>query len=378
MSMAAMRERFPIFQKKMYMNSCSQGALSLDVKQAYAQYLLDWDEKGSPWELWVEKLEAARQAFAGLINAEGNEVAVVGSVSDAVAGVAGALDYNDGRNKIVVTDFDFPTVPQIWHAHERHGLQVVHVPAAGNRVLTQDIADAIDERTKLVAIAHVCFRNGAKVNVAEIVAAAHAKGALVLLDAYQSLGTMPLDVKKLKLDFLVGGTLKYLLASSGMAYLYVRRGLLPKVEPTAVGWFAQANIFAMDVHRHTPSPTARKFEGGSPPVPNLYASLAGIKLVQAVGVERIESHVREITGAIKEGAMKRGFNLMSPVNPEHHGAMVSLRSHKVDLLVKWLEADGIIVSSRDNNLRLSPHFYNNLADVDRLMDSLTKYKALLV
>lgn len=176
MNMAAMRERFPIFQKKMYMNSCSQGALSIDVKKAYAQYLLDWDEKGSPWELWVEKLEAARQAFAGLINAEGNEVAVVGSVSDAVAGVAGSLDYSDGRNKIVVTDFDFPTVPQIWHAHERHGLQVVHVPAAGNRVLTQDIAEAIDERTKLVAIAHVCFRNGSKVDVAEIVKAAHAKG----------------------------------------------------------------------------------------------------------------------------------------------------------------------------------------------------------
>ena len=113
-------------------------------------------------------------------------------------------------------------------------------------------------------------------------------------------------------------------------------------------------------------------------MPNLYAALAGIKLVQAVGVERIESHVREITGAIKEGAMKRGFNLMSPVNPNHHGAMVSLRSHKVDLLVKWLEADNIIVSSRDNNLRLSPHVYNNLADVDRLMDSLTKHKALLV
>ncbi|MCA9964837.1 MAG: aminotransferase class V-fold PLP-dependent enzyme [Anaerolineales bacterium] len=378
MNMAAVRERFPIFQKKMYMNSCSQGALSVDVKKAYAQYLLDWDEKGSPWELWVEKLEAARQAFAGLINAEGNEVAVVGSVSDAVAGVAGALDYSDGRHKIVVTDFDFPTVPQIWHAHERHGLQVVHVPAAGNRVLTQDIAEAIDERTKLVAIAHVCFRNGSKVNVAEIVEAAHAKGALVLLDAYQSLGTMPLDVKKLKLDFLVGGTLKYLLASSGMAYLYARKELLPKLNPTAVGWFAQANIFAMDVHHHTPSPSARRFEGGSPPVPNLYAALAGIKLVQAVGLEQIESHVREITGAIKEGAMKRGFSLMSPVNPEHHGAMVSLRSHKVDLLVKWLEADNIVVSSRDNNLRLSPHFYNNLADVDRLMDCLTKHKVLLV
>ncbi|MEM7116800.1 MAG: aminotransferase class V-fold PLP-dependent enzyme [Chloroflexota bacterium] len=374
----SIRERFPIFKKKVYMNSCSQGALSLDVKKAYAQYLLDWEEMGSPWELWVDKLEAARQAFAGLIGAEANEIAVMHSVSNAVAGLAGALDYENGRNKIVVSDFDFPTVPQIWHANERHGWQVVHVPAAGNRVLTQAFIDAIDERTKLVAMSHVCFRNGSKVDVAAVVEAAHAKGALVLLDAYQSLGTMPLDVKKLKLDFLVGGTLKYLLGASGMAYLYVRKGLLSEVDPTAVGWFGQANIFAMDVYRHDPSPTARKFEGGSPPVPNLYAAVAGIKLIQTIGLERIEAHIREVTGAIKAGAMKRGFNMASPVDPDKHGAMVSIRSHKVDLLVKWLEADDIIVSSRDNNLRISPHFYNNLDDVNKLMDALTKHKALLV
>jgi selenocysteine lyase/cysteine desulfurase len=185
-------------------------------------------------------------------------------------------------------------------------------------------------------------------------------------------------VKRLNVDFLVGGVLKYLLASAGLAYLYVRKELLPSLQPTSVGWFSQANIFAMDNNANLLSPTARRFEAGTPPVPALYAALAGIKLIQSLGVERIERQIGEITGAIKEGAMRRGFNIVTPVDPNKHGAMIALRSHKVDLLVKWLEKGGIITSSRDNNLRISPHFYNNLDDIDRLMDCLTKYRELLV
>ncbi len=374
----SLRERFPIFQKKIYLNSCSQGALSVDGQLAYAQYLRDWEEQGSPWELWVEKLEATRHAFAGLINAETDAVAVTGSVSHGVSALASALDFSGKRNKIVVSDFEFPTVGQIWHAQRPRGAKIVQVPAAGNSIPLARFADAIDDETLLVSITHVCYRNGVMLDVPAIVDLAHSKGALVLLDVYQTLGTMPLDVQTFNVDFLVGGTLKYLLASSGQAYLYVRKELLPTLQPTAAGWFSQANIFAMDHSAHTPSPTARKFEAGSPPVPNLYATLAGIRLVQSIGLARIQQEVRELTGAIKEGAMQRGWNLVSPVDPQKHGALITLRSHKVDLLVKWLAADGIIVSSRDNNLRISPHFYNNLSDVDRLIDALTRHKALLV
>lgn len=373
-----LRERFPIFQKKTYLNSCSQGALSMDGQLAYAQYLRDWEEQGSPWELWVEKLEATRHAFAGLVNAEVEEVAVTGSVSHGVSALASALDFRGQRNKVVVSDFEFPTIGQIWHAQAPRGARVVHVPAAGNSIPLERFADAIDDTTLLVSITHVCYRNGALLDVPAIVELAHRKGALVLLDAYQTLGTMPLDVKAVQVDFLVGGTLKYLLAAAGQAYLYVRKDLLPTLTPTAAGWFAQANIFAMDHTANTPAPTARKFEAGSPPVPNLYATLAGLKLVQSIGLERIQREVRELTGAIKEGAMKRGWNLVSPVDPNNHGALITLRSHKVDLLVKWLAADGIIVSSRDQNLRISPHFYNNQADINWLLDCLTKHKQLLV
>jgi len=374
----SIRDRFPILQKKVYLNSCSQGALSIDVKQAYETYLCDWDEKGSPWEVWVERGEAARQAFAGLVNAEPNEVAVCTSVSAGVSALASAMDFTGERNKVVVSDFEFPTIGQIWHAQERHGAKVVHVPAAGNIIPTERFAGAIDERTKLVSITHICFRNGSRLDVPAIIELAHRKGALVLLDSYQALGTFPIDVKALKVDFLAGGTLKYLLSSAGLAYLYVRQELLPTLQPTSLGWFSQADIFAMDIYANTPSPTARRFESGSPPVPNIYAGVAGIKLIQSIGLEKIETHIHELTGAIKEGAMRRGFNLVTPVDPDRHGALITLRSHNVTMLVKRLEEGGIITSSRDSNLRISPHIYNNLADVNRLMDCLTKHKELLV
>jgi selenocysteine lyase/cysteine desulfurase len=374
----SIRDRFPIFKTKTYFNSCSQGALSTDVQQAYATYLCDWDEKGSPWELWVERSETARAAFASLINADPNEVADCTSVSAAVSALASALDFGGERNEVVMSDFEFPTIGQIWHAQSPRGARVVHVPAAGNVIPIERFAAAITERTKIVSVTHVCYRNGSRLDIPAIVELAHRQGALVLLDAYQSLGTLPVDVKALNVDFLAGGVLKYLLASAGLAFLYVRRELIPGLYPTAIGWFSQANIFAMDIYANTPHLSARRFEAGTPPVPSIYAGVAGMKLIQSVGVERIAAHLREITGAVKEGAMRRGFNLASPVDPAKHGALITLRSHKVDLLVKRLEADGLITSSRDNNLRLSPHIYNNQQDVDRLMDVLTKNKELLV
>lgn len=373
-----LRERFPIFKETTYLNSCSQGALSVDVRHAYQQYLADWETFGSPWELWMERLEALRARFSGLIGAAPDTVAVTPSVSAGISAVASALDFAGPRNRIVISDFDFPTVGQIWHAHEPRGAQVVHVPAVGNTIPTEHFAAAIDERTRLVCITHVCYRNGAMLDIPAIVELAHAHGAWVLLDSYQALGTLPVDVQALDVDFLVGGALKYLLASSGVAFLYVRPELIPQLQPGTIGWFSQADIFAMDGHQNDPAPNARRFEGGSPPVPALYAAQAGIGLVQSVGVARIQGQIRDLTGAIKEGAQEQGFDLVTPSDPSQHGALIALRAHDVAQLVERLAAAQIITSSRDGNLRISPHFYNNLQDVDRLMDGLMKHRTLLV
>src|SRR5262245_13275682 len=371
------RSRFPIFERQTYINSCSQGALSFEVRAAYDAYLADWDAKGSPWEYWVERGEAMRGAFARLINARPAEVAVMTSVSAAVSALLSALDFRGRRAKIVVADFAFPTVGQLAHAQELRGARVVHVPVAGNVIPYEAFERAIDEETALVALSHVSFRTGARQDVAAIAHLAHRHGALVLLDSYQALGTTPIDVRQLGVDFLVGGTLKYLLASAGLAFLYARGDLVPHLKPTAIGWFSQDDIFAMDIYHNTPARDARRFEAGTPPVPNIYAGLAGMQVVERIGVEAIEAHVRELNDHLIAGAMRAGFNVVTPLKPSRRGALITIKSRDVTALVGRLAERGIITSSRESNLRVSPHFYNNHADVERVLEALRANKELL-
>jgi selenocysteine lyase/cysteine desulfurase len=371
------RSRFPIFEKQTYINSCSQGALSLEVRAAYDTYLADWDAQGSPWNYWVERGEAMRGAFARLINARPAEIAVMTSVSAAVSALLSALDFRGQRGRIVVADFAFPTVGQLAHAQELRGARVVHVPIAGNVIPYEAFERAIDDSTALVALSHVSFRTGARQDVAAVTHLAHRHGALVLLDSYQALGAIPIDVRQLNVDFLVGGTLKYLLSSAGLAFLYARGDLVPHLRPTAIGWFSQEDIFAMDIYRNTPARDARRFESGTPPVPNIYAGLAGMQIVERIGVEAIEAHVRELTDHLIAGAMREGFSVVTPLKPSRRGALITIKSNNVNALVGRMADRGIITSSRESNLRVSPHFYNNHADVERVLEALRANKELL-
>ena len=371
-----LRDHFPIFERRAFINSCSKGALSREVEAAYHTYLSDWETLGSPWELWVEKLEATRQAFATLIHAQPDEVAISSSVSTLVSALASALDFG-ARPRVVVSDFEFPTIGQVWHAQERRGAQVVHVPERDGVLPLEHFEELIDDRTALVAVTHVSYRHGAKQDIAAIVEIARRHGALVMLDAYQSLGTLGLDVTALGVDLLVGGALKYLLGSSGLAFLYARQDLAD-LTPTSTGWFAQEDIFAMDGRHHRPAREARRFETGTPPVPNLYAALAGLELIASLGTDAIEAHLRQLTGALKHALGDRSFKLATPTDPELHGAMIAVKALAAEELVDRLAMDGIVVSSRAGNLRVSPHFYNNLGDIDRLIDGLDRHQQLLV
>jgi selenocysteine lyase/cysteine desulfurase len=231
---ARIRHRFPVFEQRIYINSCSQGALSDSVREAYRRYLDDWDEHGAPWEYWVGRLEAVRSAIAQLVNADEDEIAVTTSVSAGVSALGSGLGFGDGRDTVVVSDFEFPTIGQIWHAQERRGARVVHVPAeADGTIPLERFESAIDARTALVAVTHVCFRNGGRLDVTGVSRLAHERGALCLVDAYQTVGSLPLDVRALGCDFLAAGVLKYLLGSAGLGFLYCRRELIERIAPTA-------------------------------------------------------------------------------------------------------------------------------------------------
>lgn len=374
----SIRHRFPLLERKVYLNSCSQGVLSDAVRAAYADYLRDWDEYGAPWEYWMERTESARASFAGLVGAHDDEIAVTASVSAGVNAIASGLPTVAGRDRIVVSDFEFPTVGQIWHAQEQRGYTVTHVPQGGSPVVPLEAFDAaIDERTALVAITQVCYRNGACIDIEGVVRLAHERGALVLLDSYQAVGSMPIDVHALDVDLLVAGALKYLLASAGLGFLYCRRDLFERLRPTATGWFADADVFAMDIQDYSPAADARRFQAGTPPIPSIYAGIAGIELMKEIGIAETRAHVSQLNEVLIAGVDELGGSVVTPREPASHGALVAIRSTDEHALVRALAEDGILTSSRDGNLRVSAHCYNTHEDIETLLAGLKRHRAML-
>jgi len=373
-----LRERFPTLARKTYLNSGSYGLLSLDVRRAFEDYLDIRDERGSDWPGWMAQHEALRTRVAKLLGASEDEIAITASASAGINAIASALDFAGPRNKVIASDFEFPTSGQIWHAQSQRGAQVVHVPEdAHGFIPLQHFERLIDEQTRVVAITHVCFRNGAKLDVGGIVKLAHAKGALVVLDCFQSVGAVPIDVKALGVDIAVGGMSKYLLGTAGIGFLYCRRELATTLTPSASGWFAQDESTMMDIHHYTPAHNAHRFQAGTPPVPNCYAAAAGIDIILGLGVAEIEAHVRALSGECMERLLQAGCQLATPRDDTRRGPTIAVRANDDNALVAKLAAANVVTSCRDGNVRAMFHCYNNRADVDAFIDALLANRALL-
>ena len=259
---------------------------------------------------------------------------------------------------------------KIWHAQEARGARVVHARP-------DELESAVDDDTLIVSTTHVSYRTGELVDAAGVARVAHARGALVLLDAYQTVGSMPVDVKALDVDFLAAGVLKYLLGSAGLAFFYCRRELWERAWPTATGWFADEDIFAMDIYDYSPSPTARRFQSGTPPIPSIYAGIAGIELMHEIGIAETREHVQELNDRLIVGVDELGGTLATPRDRHKRGALICIRSTDVNALVAALGQRGIVTSERDGNLRVSAHAYNTEDDVDAVLEALRDNRALL-
>lgn len=369
------RSRFSIFQRKIYLNSCSQGALSDAVQGGLEDYIASWHEQGSPWELWVNRYEAARTAFAQFINASPDEVAIVTSASAGINSAASALNFRE-RKKVVMGEFEFPTMGHVWLAQRVRGAEVQFVSAEGNCMPAVKYEKVVDRDTLIVPLSHVCFKNGFRSEVSAITEIAHRAGALVMLDDYQDCGTRPVDVKALGLDFFVTGTLKYLLGPPGLAFMYVRKDLISSLVPTITGWFAQTNPFAFDPQNIDLSPTARRFQSGSPSVPNVYAAIPGIELLQEIGMENVATHIKRLTTALLRCALDLGIR--AKTSADSAGPLVVLQSKDSNLLVQKLAESDIVASNRHDGLRISFHVYNTMDDVKAVAEVLKKNIGLLV
>lgn len=367
------RSQFSVFEHVTYVNSCSQGALADSVKASFDSYISTLELQGSAWGDWAGYQETMRSLFAKFFQVPTSEIAVTTSASAGVSAVASALDFTKGRNKIITTENEFPTIGQTWHAQELRGAVVHHIPS--NADLTVNVAamiDAIDDQTLIVSITHGCYHNGAVTELEPIIEAAHKKGALVLVDAYQTAGAVPLNLSTLKADFVVGGTLKYLLGVPGVGFLYARSETTSHLIPTSTGWFAARDIFAMEIHSYDPAKDARRFESGTPAIPSLYPSSTGLGMVIDIGIENIYSYVSQIHDALRSGIEALGGVVITPKNKANHGAMLAVASLDESAHVAALESEKIVTSSRGGNIRVSPHFYNNFEDVEKILAAFAK------
>jgi selenocysteine lyase/cysteine desulfurase len=377
MTPQAFRRRFPLLATKVYVNSCSHGALSHDVADALAAFTASWHRFGSPWDQWVGEVERLRTLFAGAVGADADEIAIMPSASTAIAAIATALTFETSRRTVILGEFEFPTLAHVWLTQARRGAVIEWAPAEGETLPIHSYTERINERTLIVPATHVCFRNGYKLDIPQLVEVCHQQGALVMLDDYQRTGTGPIDVHALGVDFMVTGALKYLLGPAGIAFLYVRRALIERYEPLATGWFGRVDPFAFRPERLDWSPSARRFEAGTPPVPNVYAAIAALTLLETIGLSQVQRQICMLTRRFIEGVSDRGFRVATPADPARRGPLVVIRSEDSAELVRRLEARGIVVSSRGDGLRVSFHAYNDETDVDAVLAALDAEQDLI-
>ncbi|UCC72184.1 MAG: aminotransferase class V-fold PLP-dependent enzyme [Gemmatimonadota bacterium] len=361
------RPEFPIFRLATYLNSCSLGALSGRSRAALMEFADLWDRRGaSAWyERWLGACDELRGAFARLVGADASETALAPSISAALSSIVSAIDFGV-RPKVVTTDLDFPTVIYQFLARRDLGVEVMVLRSPdGVSVPLESFAEALDERTALVATSHVYFTTGAIQDVAGLARLAHEQGALCLIDAYQSTGQLPVDARELGVDFLLSGALKWLLGGAGLAYVYVRGRLIEGLKPTAVSWFGVENQFGFDPNAFELRGDARRFELGTPAVPTVYTALAGLELVEEIGVERIRRRVSSLTEHLLERAVAAGFAVRGAADPEERSGIVMIEHREPAAAVQRLMDAGVIVDHRPGAVRISPHFYNTTEDSEK-------------
>lgn len=368
-TLAAVRAEFPLLEKCTYLNSNSTGAFPRGMEAVFKRYhqtLQSWRDEA--WEGWWADWIGYMDAVARFIGGPPGSVVTDCNLTTLMGRLATCFDYQGERRRVVTTDLEFPTVPFIWKAFGRYGADTVVVPTENGRMDEERLCAAIDERTLLVSITHAFSSTGAMLDLASVVKRAHEVGALVAVDAYQSVGAVPIDVEALGVDFLLGGAHKWMCGSIESAFLYVRPALLPTLRPAATGWIAGENPLTFE-HSKDWANTARRMAGGTPAVLPSQLSRVGLELLAGVGMPTIRAHSLRCTGRVMERADEAGFTVVTPRKESQRAGVVALRFPGDSEVAKRMVARGFICSYR-GMLRVAPHFYNTLEEVDRFMDAL--------
>jgi kynureninase len=363
------RAEFPILERTTYMISNSLGAMPRGVYDSVKTYCDVWATRGvRAWEeQWWMMAREVGDAVGVLMNAEPGSVSVHLNVASCQNVVASCFDFSGKRNKVVYSDMNFPSVMYFWEAQRSRGARVHMVRTDdGVHVPTERILDAIDEETLLVPMSHVVFRSSYIKDVKAITEKAHRVGARVVMDCFQSLGNVPVDVRALNVDFAVGGVLKWLCGGAGTSYLYVRPDLGKTLQPNFTGWFAHEHPFDFVIGANQYGEAPFRFMQGTTNVPGFYTAMPGLKIIREAGVERIREKSKKMTARLIELADQRGWRVNAPRDPELRGGTVAIdMPNAQEVCAELLRRDVLVDFRPKAGVRFSPHFYNTMEEIDR-------------
>ena len=370
---AAWRERFPTLRHSTYLINNSLGAMPATVPASLAEFAGLWESKGvEAWhDDWLPEVAAVTNLLADLMGAPHGSVVVHQNVATLTSMVLSAVERSPERHRIVLADMDWPSHHYLAAGEQRRGAEVVIVPTDGLSIDAEAFASHIDERTAIVIVGHVLFRTSAITDVAPIVAAARAAGALCLVDGYHAMGHMPVDVRALDCDFYVGGSVKWLCGGPGVGYLYVRPELPTTLRPVEVGWLGHARPFDFDTEWE-PAPGAMGWLGGTPSMPALYSAREGYRCITEVTPARIRATSRRLTEHLIEGAQERGVEVRTPLDADLRAGGVTLDlGEETQAVSRRLIESGVIVDFRPRSgIRVGAHFFNTIEECDLLLAQL--------
>jgi len=362
------RKEFPTLETTVHMISHSLGAMPRRAYDRLQEYAETWATRGiRAWEEgWWEMPVKLGDLIGGIIGAAPGEVVMQQNVSTCVAAVLSCFDWSKPRNKIVSEAFNFPSNLYQCHALERVGARVVTVPSDdGIGVPLERMLAAIDGETLVVFVSHVLFRSSFVQDLAAINRRAHEVGAMVLADIYQSAGSVLIDVHALGVDFVTGGSVKWLCGGPGAGYLYVRRDLWGKLEPRFTGWMAHKRPFSFETGAIDYAEDAFRFLNGTPAIPALYAARSGYEIIAEIGVERIREKSMRQTKRLIELAEEAGFRINSPRNPAERGGTVVMDVPDGAEVTQELLRRNFLVDHRPGaGIRVAPHFYTSDEELD--------------
>jgi kynureninase len=373
----AWRAKFPALEDCVHFISHSLGCVPAQAADDLAEFAEQWRTKSiTAWSDWLPEVDRAGARIGKIIGAPAGSVIMHTNVSTIMSVVASCFDYTPARNKIVYEALQFPTVSYVWQAEQRRGAECVLVPSAdGQTIDTEAMLDAIDERTLLVPMSHVIFSSAYIQDARRIAAKARQVGAHVVLDCYQSVGIVPLDVVDLGVSFACGGSVKYLCGGPGAGWLYVRPDLVETLEPRVTGWFGNEAPFAFTMPSQSYAESTWRFMGGTPAVAALYQARAGQSIVGEIGVRAIRDKSLWLTQKIIDRVDELGFTLNTPRAPERRGGSIVFDFVGSADVCRELNRRKFFCDHRPGvGIRIAPHFYSKEEEVGLFFDEVKKIR----